>query len=218
MSITSTQKKLVGGGIALVVVLVMAISAYATINGARNGAITREQAIAAQYKDNQNELAAYVLSFNESLGIADRQSDVLNSIILEAVQGRYDGEMSPGTGGSMFSAIAEAYPDLTATTETYSKVQDLVVSGRDAFKNKQSKLLDLIRDYTTWTKGDIFRSWLLTNIVGAPTDELVIVDNGETYRGQAALDRAARIITTEQVTEIYEEGTQEPLITPKETE
>ena len=189
------------------------------MNGTRGTVITKENALIAQYKDNQNELSTYILQFNESLGIADRQSDKLNEIILDAVKGRYDNDTSlqPGTGGAMFSAIAEAYPDLTATTELYAQVQELVVSGRNAYKNKQSKLLDLIRDYNTYLNQDIFRSWVIDTFIDAPTeDNLVIVDAGVTYKGEDALEQISQIVLTQDAVDAYESGTQNPLITPSE--
>ena len=210
----AVKKLIVFSGCALVLVIAIIIG-YSTVNGARSGAIQRENRIVAQYQDNQNELARYILSFNEALGIADRQSETLNTIISDAVQGRYDGALEPGTGGSLFSAIAEAYPDLTATTETYAKVQDFVISGREAFKNQQSKLIDIVNEYKTWTTSDIWRSFILDTFVGTPTDLMVIEEGGQTYRGQDALDRASRVIITPEVEDIYDSGTQGPLITPK---
>lgn len=198
------------------VLIIAAIVAFSVYNGTRGEAIRQEQRILGQYEDNKNELSAYVLSFNESLGIADRQSDKLNEILAAAVQGRYDGQMAPGTGGELFSAITEAYPDLTATSESYQRVQDLVVSGREAFKNKQTKLIDLIRAYTTWSNSDVFRSWVLDTFVHAPTDTLIVVEGNDTHVGQEALNHMSRIIVTSQVTDIYEQGEQEPLITPSE--
>lgn len=220
MSITPEQrsKYIKFGSIgAIILALIIAVATvYGTINSARGGAITRENSIVAQYDDNRNELSKNILVINESLGIADRQSEVLNQILADAIQGRYDGEMQPGTGGTMFSAIAEAYPDLTATAETYAKVQDEVSSQRESFKNYQSKLIDMIADYKTWTTADLFRTWVLNTLVGGtPTDLMVIREGNETYVGQAALDRASRIIIVKEVEDIYETGTQEPIIKPK---
>lgn len=208
------------GAVVVLVLIIVGFSIYGSINGTRGQAITKENQLVAAYQDNQNELSTYILQFNETLGIADKQSDVLNDIILNAVQGRYDndGSLQPGTGGTMFSAIAEAYPDLTATTETYAKVQDLVIAGRNAFKNKQTHLLDLIRDYNTWRESDLFRSFLLKNIIGAPTDNLKVTVGDDTYRGEEALDKISQIILTDEAADAYETGTQGPLITPKSTE
>jgi ABC-type Na+ efflux pump permease subunit len=209
-----TKKLIIFGGIAVALIIALIIG-YSTVNSARGGAIERENRIVAQYGDNKNELSRNILTINETLGIADRQSEKLNDILSDAIQGRYDGAMEPGTGGSMFSAIAEAYPDLTATTEMYSKVQDEVISNRASFKNYQSKLIDMVAEYKTWTTADLFRSFVLDTFVGGtPTDLMVIEEGGETYTGQAALDRASRIITTPEVEDIYDSGTQEPIIKP----
>lgn len=219
MVLTADQRKkyikwgVIGGVILLVLILILSI--YGTINSARGGAITRENAIVAQYGDNKAELSKNILIINETLGIADRQSEVLNEILADAVTGRYDGDLQPGTGGTMFSAIAEAYPDLTATAESYQKVQDAISSQRESFKKQQSKLLDMIRDYKTWTNADIFRSWVLDTFVGTPTQDLEIQHNGQTLRGQAALDQISTIITTSDAEDAYSTGTQEPIIKPK---
>lgn len=220
MVLTADQKKkyikwgVIGG--VLLILLITILSVYGTINSARAGAITRENAIVAQYGDNKAELSKNILIINETLGIADRQSEALNEILADAVTGRYDGELQPGTGGTMFSAIAEAYPDLTATAESYQKVQDAISSQRESFKKQQSKLLDMIRNYKDWTKADLFRSWVLdTFIGGTPTQNLEIQHNGQPLRGQAALDQISTIITTSDAEDAYNTGTQEPIIKPK---
>ena len=210
-------KKLIIAGVAALLVLILGFSIYGKVNSINTDGVRMETALNAQYKDNQNELSSYILKFNESLGIADRQSNKLNEIITEAVKGRYDNDTSlqPGTGGAMFSAITEAYPDLTASTESYAKVQDLVVSGRDAYKNKQSKLLDQIRDYQTWQNTGLIQRQVIENM-GFPSKTLKVTDNGVTYTGEDALERMERIVLTDQAVEAYETGTQDPLLTPED--
>jgi len=210
-------KKLIIAGVAALLVIILGFSIYGKVNSINTDGVRMETALNAQYKDNQNELSSYILKFNESLGIADRQSNKLNEIITEAVKGRYDNDTSlqPGTGGAMFSAITEAYPDLTASTESYAKVQDLVVSGRDAYKNKQSKLLDQIRDYQTWQNTGLIQRQVIENM-GFPSKTLKVTDNGVTYTGEDALERMERIVLTDQAVEAYETGTQDPLLTPED--
>lgn len=201
----------------IAVIAIVLVSFYGSINSIRGTAVDKETALVSQYKDNQQELSSYILTFNETLGIADRQSNKLNDILVEAVKGRYDGDSSlqPGTGGAMFSAISEAYPDLTATSETYANVQDLVISGRVAYKNKQTKLLDLIRDYTQWSEKDLYRMFILNNIVGAPTKNLAVTDAGKSYYGAEALEKISQIVLTQDAVDAYESGLQDPLITPE---
>lgn len=201
----------------IAVIAIILVSVYSSINSIRGTAVGKETALVAQYKDNQQELSSYILTFNESLGIADRQSNKLNDILLDAAKGRYDNDTSlePGTGGAMFSAISEAYPDLTATSEVYANVQSLVVSGRTTYKNKQTKLLDMIAGYNTWTEEDLFRKFVLDSIVGAPTDNLAVIDAGKTYYGPAALEQISQIVLTQDAVDAYETGTQNPLIMPE---
>lgn len=202
-------------GAPLVLLLIVGISIFGYTNNVRNEGIRHEAALVAQYQDNQNELSTYILQFNESLGIADRQSERLNTILVEAVKGRYDGNMEPGTGGSMFSAITEAYPDLTASTASYEKVQELVISGRNAYKNKQSMLLDRIRVYETWSESGLIRSSVVDSL-GFPSERLEARVGGDVARGRDALDRMKTLVLVGEAVESYETGTTDSLLKPNE--
>jgi len=216
-NLTAKTKKLLIAGIAGLVVLIIALVGYGNINAINTEGVQRETALVAQYKDNQNELSTYILQFKESLGIADRGADKLDEIILNAVKGRYgdDANGVDPTGGSMFSAIAEAYPDLTATSESYAKVQDLVVSGRNAYKNKQTKLLDMVRDYQTWSETGLIKRQMI-DFLGFPSKSLKVTDAGVTYTGEDALERIERIVLTSDAVDAYETGEQDPLILPED--
>lgn len=200
----------VGAVVAVLVILIAVF--YSSVNSTRNTIIQKEQALAAQYQSNQNELSTYILQFKESLGVADAGSDKLDKILGDAISGRYDGEMEPGTGGAMFSAITEAYPDLTATSASYAKVQDLVVSGRAEYRNAQNLLLDKIRDYKTWTKSGLMRSFVVETVLDAPTEDLKVTVGDATYRGLDALDKMEQLVLTQEAVDAYETGTTEPLI------
>lgn len=216
MSVEIAGKKIttgviVGVGLALFLVIALLVG-FAKFNGLRNQAVSKEAALVAQYQDNQNELSTYVLQFKESMGVAAKGSERLEDILVEAIKGRYDGNMNPGTDGSMFSAIAEAYPDLTATTESYAKVQDHVVSGRNAYKNKQTKLLDMIRDYETWRETDVINSFIIRSWVGVPTDRLKVTVDGETFTGENALNKISQIVLTRDAVDAYTTGEMDALI------
>lgn len=199
------------------VAIIAGFSIFGYVNNIRNTGIEKENRMVGQYQDNQNILSNYILSFNESLGIADRQSEELNRILVEAVKGRYDGEMEPGSGGEMFSAISEAYPDLTATSESYQKVQDLVISGRKSYENAQTQLYDYIMDYRTWSEQGLVRSNVV-DFLGFPSDQMKIRIGDETLTGEDALDRMEQLVLVEEAVESYETGTQDPLIMPRDDE
>lgn len=212
MNFVKSNKGLLIGGAIFAILIIVAASFYTSINSTKNTLIQKEQALVTQYQANQNELSTYILQFKESMGVADAGSDKLDEILANAISGRYDGEMEPGTGGAMFSAITEAYPDLTATTDSYAKVQDLVVSGRAEYRNAQNLLLDKIRDYKTWTQSDFMRSFIVETILGAPTNDMKVTVGGNTFRGLDALDKMEQLVLTGEAVEAYETGTTEPLI------
>ncbi len=210
-NLSKPVKQLIIFGGLILAILIIVIVAFTTVNGTRDEGISKSNSLEAQYVDNQNELSSYILTFNETLGIADRQSQKLNDILLEAVKGRYDGDLE--MGGEMFTVISEAYPDLTSTAETYSKVQDAVIDGRDAYKNKQSKLIDMVRDYEDWLEKGLFKSQLV-EFLGFPDDYLEVETASGTLTGEEALDQIKSLVLADEARDAYETGTMEPLISP----
>jgi hypothetical protein len=208
----------IGGGI-IVLLLIMVVSFISSINTTRNTLVTKEQELVGEYKTNQNELSTYTNQVKESIGVADIGNDKVGQILKDAISGRYDNDMQPGTGGSMFSAISEAYPDLTANTAMYAKVQDQVIAGRNQYRNTQNKLIDRARDYETWIQTDFVRSFIVKNILGAPTENLKITIGESTLRGQEALDKLSQPIMSSDAIKAYDTGVSDPVITstPKES-
>lgn len=212
MDFVKKNKPLIIGAAVVATLIIVVISFISSVNNTRNTLIQKEQSLVAQYQSNQNELSTYILQFKESMGVADAGSEKLNKILTDAISGRYDNNMQPGTGGSMFSAITEAYPDLTATTASYAKVQDLVVSGRNQYRNAQNLLLDKVRDYETWTKSGFVNSFIIKNVLNAPTSDMKVTVGANTFRGQDALDKMSQLVLIQEAINSYETGTTEPLI------
>ena len=206
------NKGLIIGGAIVALLVIVIVSFIGSVNNTRNTLIEKEQALVGEYKTNQNELSTYTNQITETLGVADAGSDKLDKILTDAISGRYDGKMQPGTGGAMFSAISEAYPDLTSSTAMYAKVQDQVIAGRNQYKNTQNKLIDRARDYETWIKSDWFRSFIVKNVLGAPTDDLKITIGENTFRGQDALDKLSQPIMSGAAIKAYETGVSDPVI------
>jgi hypothetical protein len=214
VALTTGNKVLIGVGATVVVIIIAIMSVFGYVNSIRNEGIAKENSLEQQYQVNQNELSTYVVSIQESLGIADKGSSKLQTILVEAVKGRYDGKMQPGTGGAMFSAITEAYPDLTATTGAYAKVQDQVTSGRTAYKNQQNKLLDQIRSYETWQEQGLIQSTVIRSI-GFPSNSLEARVGDTVYKGEEALRYMKRLVLTDEAVTSYETGKTAPLIVPE---
>src|SRR3990167_9253962 len=153
-------------------VFIVGISVYGYFNGVRNELVRQETALNGQYQDNQNELSSYEVSFYEQTGLANLKSEKMDKIITDAIKGRYEGKdgqpVERGQGGAFFSAIVEAYPDLRGQLDVYDKIISFVASGREAYKAKQSKQLDMLRAYESYRQTGWVRS-LFVNWIGYPS-------------------------------------------------
>lgn len=190
--------------------LVAALSLWGMVNSIRNEAVNREVALSAAYQQNQNHLSAFISEFYESVGIADRKSEQMNRILTDAVTGRY-GDDGFSADGALFSAIAEAYPDLRGL-DAYDRVMDTIRAGRADFKNKQDGLLDQLRSYDSWRKQGIIRSWALDHY--APSNNLVARVGNQRFTGDEALEKMYDIVLIRDATRAYETGEMEALQAP----
>ncbi len=191
------------------------VSFYGYANGVRNELVRQETALNAQYQDNQNELANYEVAFYEQTGLANLKSEKMDKIISDAVKGRYEGAdgqpVERGQGGAFFSALIEAYPDLRGQLDVYDKIISFVASGREAFKAKQSKQLDMIRAYESYRQTGWVRSWFIDRI-GYPSLRAQI--GTQVVRGPDALAQMELIVTTEATNRAYQSGTMKSLEVP----
>ena len=192
----------------------LALSAISTYTSVRNEGNTRELALTAKYSSNQAEYGQWRLGVVDQLGIAREKAEAIESILDAAVSGRYNKEGSPDVdSGKLFSAIAEAYPDLSGT-DIYDRVLEFVKQGRVRFGQAQAELQEMIQGYDTWrTTGSFlhptFAGWLF------PSDNLKARVGDKVYKGEEALEKMARVIVGSDTTEIFDSGTDKPIVTPK---
>lgn len=192
------------------------VGVYAKFNGINNKSVDMQTALSAQYQDNQNYLSAYISGFYEQIGVADAKSEKFDQILEDAVKGRYENGPQ-GQGGQMFSAMVEAYPDLKGL-DIYDKITTYVASQREGYRQQQSKLLDMLRNFDKYRSTGLINKQLI-KLMGIPGDDLRATIGDDTVRGQAALDRMYRIVLTSDTKKAYETGEMEPLsVDPKETE
>lgn len=198
------------------VAALLALVGYAKLNSTNQAGVHREARLNALYQDNQNKLSAYVSGFYEQLGVAKAKSDKVDTILLDAVKGRYEGKTAarPG-GGGLFSAMVEAYPSLTSL-DVYDKVVDYVQAGRAAYANDQTRLLDALREYQEWRRAGLLHR-ALVGLAGFPSNELrAPLGAGRVLRGQAALDQMYVIVLTSDTQKAFQSGTLDPLQVPSD--
>jgi len=204
-------KKYKGWIIAGVVVVVLLII-YNYANGIRNEGITRERQLGAQYLDNQNWLSAYISGFYEKVGLANAQTAAFDQVLMDAVMGRYD-EGGFSADGAFFAAVVEAYPDVSSLMAGWNSIQDYVTSGREGYRNQQSKLLDMLRGYDTWRETGFVKSSVV-RILGFPSNSLEARVGEMVLTGEFARQKMYQIVLTKDAIKAYETGTMDPLQVP----
>ena len=183
------------------------ISVYSKVNSEYNAGMSMETRLSEQYQRNQAQLDASTKKIVESVGIANLKSEKMRQIISDAVKGRYEGKMEPGTGGAMFSAIQEAYPQLDLAI--YDKIVDLIATERETFKQAQSKLLASVQQYKQWKNTDIIRQWFVAKYF--PSDNLEARIGTKVVTGAAALEQIQLLVTSQGTDDAFNSGKQDPL-------
>ena len=207
------KKLIIGGGIAIALIVVL-VSIYGYINGLRNTSIDFETRMSATYQANQVELDSYVKSVTEAVGVANLKSAKLNQIFADAVRGRYGDsrdEIKNGQGGQFMSAVVEAYPDLKGQLDVYDRIVERVFAGREAFKQRQFYLRDNIRAYEHWLNSGLVQSWVIKNVVGAPTELLEARIGNNVRYGREALSQMKVQVTSKSTSDAFESGEEEGL-------
>lgn len=193
------------------VIVVLGLGIYGKANGINNTAVDKESRLSAQYLDNQNYLSAYISGFYEQTGLAQAKSAQMDKILTDAVKGRYD-NAKQGQGGQMFSAMVEAYPDLSQLN-VYDRVMEYVQAGREGYRQQQSKLLDMLRDFDKWRNTGLVNKQLV-QMMGVPGHDLKAQIGDKVIYGEAAEKKMYQIVLASSAKKAYETGTLEPLKVP----
>ena len=205
------MKTLIIVGAILGALIAGVVGIYGYANSLQQTGVAYETELNAQYLDNQNELSTYISKFYETVGVANLKSDKMDQILTDAVKGRYEGHTSAQVGqGQLFSAIKEAYPNLDMSI--YDRILDQINSGRDAYKQKQSKLLDMLRSYDKWRESGIIQSMLLGKYF--PSEHLEARIGTTVKHGAEARDQMYLIVLTQSTTDAYNSGHLDPLTIP----
>lgn len=201
------------------VVLLLVIGIYGKANGINNKSVDLQTQLSAQYSDNQNYLSAYVSGFYEQTGLVAAKSAAMDKILTDAVKGRYDkGSTAAPTGtpsaqgGQLISAMVEAYPDLTQLN-SYDKIISYVQAGREGYRQQQSKLLDMLRNFDKWRNTGLVSKQLIS-MMGVPGHDLRAQIGTHVVYGTAAEKKMYQIVLASSARQAYETGTQEPLAVP----
>ncbi len=191
----------------LVVVLALGVGIFLANNGVTDDGNKAEAGLNAQYLDNQNYLSDCITKIRETAKVTAKEAEVFEEVMVETIKGRYDGQLSSASpavgGGALFSAVVEAYPDLSGLNAAFERVYTVIVGCRSDYRGQQSKLLDMLRSYDAWRTGS-----LTVRLFGGeyPSNNLEARIGNTVTRGADARDQMYRIVLVKEAIKAYESG------------
>jgi len=149
------------GAIAVGFVAVAVIGSYVS---AANQGNRLEVAISAKYQDNENVYASGSQKIVEIAQVPAMYVEDITKVTTAAIGGRYGADGSK----AVFQMLREQNPQLDSSM--YKKIQQVIESFRDEFKNSQTALLDQCRNYET-LRGNVWSGFWL-NLAGYPKKDI----------------------------------------------
>jgi hypothetical protein len=188
-------------GVALVVVLLFLIIWWSIGNGVTNKGNRLEQGLNAQYKSNVGQLSNCLDKSQQAAGVAKGETAAFDKVITDAMLGRYGATDSANVdSGKFFSAVHEAYPDLSQVGNTFNNVLDVVTGCREDYQHYQEKMASMVNNFNTWRTA----SWTSRHFAkGFPNDNL----QAGKFTGKDALTQMNVVVSVQAAQDAYNTGT-----------
>ena len=190
----------------VVVVVIVVIGVINTIKGTFNEGERQEQTLTALYNESINSLSTCLDQGRVAAQVSQEEFEQLKGVLTEVVGVRYqegDDVSEVLGGGSAFSAIVEAYPQIDQ--RSWQNLQTTVVGCRDEFQGSQDRIQANAANYEKWrVTDDAFNWWIKDQF---PSDELTVtLPSGTPLYGRAAFEHITRVVTVAEANLAFESG------------
>lgn len=168
------------GWIVLIAIVVIGVWLAFTLMGFHNVEVQQRNLIVMKQKDNTSEFDNMKKVIREVAQVPEEQFDKLKEIFTSYAEARTPG----GKDGNapMMNWIKEAIPNVDA--KTFENLQNILVSKRDSWTQRQKELLDFKRVHDNIL--DVgFRGLILTKVFGRSKIDVQIVTSSATKQAFA---------------------------------
>lgn len=125
--------------IAIVAILIFLLAIGAFAISYHNSAISLENQHSAVQKDNKQQYANMINKIMQSAQVTKGQAEAIRDVVVEHAKN------AGREGGGLMKMVTESIPNIPS--DTWSNLQNIIVSSRDGFANRQTKLLDIEREH-----------------------------------------------------------------------
>lgn len=201
------------GGLSILGVILL-VGLGLVIAGEQNTGVSKENDLSGNYGAFQGSLTELTSGWQEQISFHFANVDAMNTLITDAVGGRYDHKDAQGNStGSIdanlfIQAVAEAYPNVTGITDMANQILTWLRAKREGLRNEQAKLLTQVANYNTWRK-QFPQSIFLGNL---PSENLYVFKSPtQKVYGQEALDIMSRGIISSAASAAVQSGVLDPM-------
>lgn len=181
------------------------IASYVYINDTRNTIIGLETQLSAQDQVMQVELSNHLSKVQSTISYVRFDTQQKKDLGTSLISGIFNGQTSINNTG-LVNSLHNVYPELKGDMVKTNEVIDAFKSGQAAFSNSMKNRVDLVRAYDTYLNSNIIRSFVVRNAIEAPTDNLKVIRDGNTYKGQFAMPYLNKLVLTSDATDAVSSG------------
>lgn len=127
--------------------------------------------------DNKNEYDAMWKTISQTVEVSEQAADRLKEIFVGYAEAR----TGKGGGNELVKWVTESVPNVQPDSLPYKNLMNIIVAGRENFKNRQKELIDLKRAHDTLFDGDVIGGAIL-GVFGRHKVEIKIVTSTKTEK------------------------------------